>query len=305
MVETFRHIDAAIGRLFAEAPEDSIKLVFSVHGITANHVDLASFLFLPELMYRYNFGKPALCGRGRPGTAPGPVVDRPVRNSWATSLWLQRAALRAPARLAGRWMPRRFLREGRGEDLAAPQTLGPGNLAWMPARWFSRSWPRMKAFALPCFAEGHVRVNLIGRESCGIVSPHEYGALLEDIADKLQRVRCARTGEPLVKEVARTRDDPLDRTPNQPGPDLVVVWNEHPTDVVESPELGRIGPVPYFRPGGHSPRGFLAAAGGGIPPGSTFPAARAVDIAPTVRSLLGAPIPAHYDGRLIVPDGSC
>ena len=301
MVRTFRQIDDAIGRIFAAADPDSVKVVFSVHGITANHSDLGCFLFLPELMYRYNFGTSGFAGRGRAGEEPGKVIRRPRRNSWATNIWLEKDGVGTAKRLLNRMAPRRYLRSGSGDRVFSPLELGRGSLAWMPARWYSRSWPRMKAFSLPSFAEGHIRVNLRGRERDGIVAPADYAALLDDISDKLLRVRCARTGKPLVKDLVRTRDEPLDNAPKQPAPDLVVVWNEHATDVLDSPDFGRIGPVPYFRPGGHSNRGFVAAAGAGIPAESTFADANAADVAPTIRWLLGAEIPAEYDGQVIRP----
>jgi predicted AlkP superfamily phosphohydrolase/phosphomutase len=301
MVNTFRQIDDAIGRIFAAADPDAIKIVFSAHGITANHSDLGSFFFLPELMYRYSFGTPALTRSHRTGKPPGDLITQPLRKSWTVNVWLQRAGVGPLRRLVRQVSPRRYQRTSDDDALFSPKELGKGTLAWMPNRWYGKSWPRMRAFALPGFAEGHIRVNLAGRERDGIVNAHEYSALLDDISEKVLRIRCARTGAPLVQEVIRAREDPMDRSPNLPDPDLVVVWTDHSTDVVDSPDFGRIGPVPHYRPGGHSERGFFMAAGGDIPAGSTFSAAAAVDVAPTFRSLLGAEIPKHYDGHVITP----
>lgn len=301
MVQTFRQIDAAVGRIFAAADPDSIKVVFSAHGITANHSDLGNFLFLPELLYRYNFGAAALAdGRTTDGD-PGDLIRRPLRKSWVVNVWLQRTGFGPLRRAVRQLSPGRFLKSSADDPLFSPYDLGKGTLAWMPARWYAKSWPRMRAFALPAFAEGHIRVNLAGREKHGIVPVEAYPALLDDITEKVLAMRCGRSGAPLVKAVIRTREDPLDRSPNLPAPDLVVVWSDQSTDVVDSPHFGRIGPVPHYRPGGHSDRGFFMAAGDGIPAGSTFTGAAAVDVAPTFRSLLGADIPDHYDGRVIRP----
>jgi arylsulfatase A-like enzyme len=43
-------------------------------------------------------------------------------------------------------------------------------------------------------------------------------------------------------------------------------------------------------------RGFLLAAGPGVAPGGR-PEAHALDIPPTILALLGARIPAHFDGK--------
>ncbi|NEQ09767.1 MAG: nucleotide pyrophosphatase, partial [Moorea sp. SIO4E2] len=77
-------------------------------------------------------------------------------------------------------------------------------------------------------------------------------------------------------------------------------WHECPTDVVDSPDVGRIGPITYNRPGGHRARGFLMASGPGITPGSSLPEAHPVDIAPTILTLMGAPIPDYFDGKSLV-----
>jgi predicted AlkP superfamily phosphohydrolase/phosphomutase len=66
-------------------------------------------------------------------------------------------------------------------------------------------------------------------------------------------------------------------------------------DVVDSPDVGRVGPVPLYRTGGHHADGMLLAHGTGIR--SVRPDARIVDLAPTLLTLLDAPIPPDFDGR--------
>ena len=72
------------------------------------------------------------------------------------------------------------------------------------------------------------------------------------------------------------------------------------TDVVDSPDLGRIGPLTHCRAGGHKSQGFLMAKGEGIAAGSNLPAGEAVDLAPTILELMGAPIPDYFDGQSLV-----
>jgi len=40
-------------------------------------------------------------------------------------------------------------------------------LFYQPAIWYKPFWPQMKAFALPSFSEGYIRINLQGREPEG------------------------------------------------------------------------------------------------------------------------------------------
>jgi hypothetical protein len=79
--------------------------------------------------------------------------------------------------------------------------------------------------------------------------------------------------------------------------DLIVIWDGVPIDVVDHPKAGRIGPVPFKRSGSHVHRGFLMATGPGLPAGEQLPEAHALTIPPTILSLLGAPIPAHFDAE--------
>jgi hypothetical protein len=95
----------------------------------------------------------------------------------------------------------------------------------------------------------------------------------------------------------RTRRSPQENDPKLPEPDLIVVWHEIPTDLVDSPDLGRIGPITYNRPGGHRENGFLMAKGPGISPNSTLSTGRAVDVGATILNLMGAKIPDYFDGK--------
>lgn len=81
----------------------------------------------------------------------------------------------------------------------------------------------------------------------------------------MESVKNPRTGKPLVKKIIRTRKRP-DEHPHLP-PDLIVCWQDNaPADAADIPGLGRIGPLPFFRTGGHVAHGteinnFLVATG--------------------------------------------
>jgi len=63
---------------------------------------------------------------------------------------------------------------------------------------------------------------------------------------------------------------------------------------VDSPDLGRIGPVPHH--GQEAINGFFMAQGPGIVPGSSLPVGHALDLAPTIL-VMGAPIPEYCEGK--------
>ena len=162
--------------------------------------------------------------------------------------------------------------------------------------WYHTAWPRMKAFALPSFSEGYIRLNVRGRDRDGVVDPAEYTQVCDQIEALLRQVRNARTGKPMVARVMRSRKSAADDDAKLPDPDLLILWAAEPTDVVDTP-FGRIGPMPFNRTGSHVERGFLIASGNGIATGATLPRAHALDLAPTILSLMGAPVPHYMEGK--------
>ncbi len=308
LLDIFQDVDRAVGEILDAAPEDAYKVVFSVHGSDNNVTDVASMVLLPELMYRYSFPGKAMMAVGNPNKDVKPHAW-PIRmREWQQEIWDYRfdpnPLRRALKSVAPAKAHRRINRLFGGElapDLTSQQELKQQgkDVCWQPTTWYSNVWKDMKAFALPTFSEGYIRINLKDREPMGTVDPQDYDAVCEDITRQLTELRNPRTGKPVVKKVVKTRDAGSNRDPNLPPADLVVVWAEEPADVVDHPQLGRIGPVPYRRTGSHRGRGFWFATGKGIESGAEFPDAHAVDLTATLVALLGAEVPPYMDGKPI------
>jgi predicted AlkP superfamily phosphohydrolase/phosphomutase len=304
MLAAFETVDQAIADILSAAPENANVVCFAVHGMAINYTDLFSMTFLPELLYRWNFpGKTALPPHqsGANATIP-PIISHPMRNTWSGELWSMIYDENPLRRLVRRWLPGRFLHSVRQPGVISPFELNEKDhpISWIPAIWFSPLWPQMKAFALPAFSDGLIRINLKGREANGLVAPSEYDACCNELADLARSMTDARTGRPLVKDVVRTRRSPLEDAPNLPDADLVVVWNEKPTDVIDT-QMGRMGPVPYSRPGGHREQGFMVMSGPDIDPGADLADnPKSIDLAPTILSLMDAPVPDYMDGKSLL-----
>ncbi|NET50411.1 MAG: hypothetical protein F6K09_17280 [Merismopedia sp. SIO2A8] len=190
-----------------------------------------------------------------------------------------------------------------GSDLVSPLWLKRNGVPqpFQPAIWYSRLWPQMKAFALPSFSEGYIRINLKGRDAQGIVEPSEYDALCDEIIEALHQMKDARTGQPMAQRVVRTRQNPLDDDPKLPDADIVVIWQEETVaDAVDTADLGRIGPVPLLRTGSHRADGFIVAQGNGIEAGSSIETGHSLDLAPTLMQLMDAPLPDYLDGKPLI-----
>lgn len=303
---TYEDTDRAIGTIVAQAPADACIVCFSLHGMGPNYSDLLSAAILPEMLYRLDFPGSVALGGGNDADPPGAMLTSARRGSWMGEVWTRHMHAGPLARFVRSWLPGRLLRQP-FNGLASPfSDAGQTEpMLWHPAAWYRPLWPRMRAFALPGFTKGRIRINLQGRDPAGRVAPQDYHRVCDEIEAVLHRLRDGRSGEPVVREVYRTRGrDPLADDGLLPDFDLDVLWHERITDVVDSPDVGRIGPLPHFRAGGHWNRGFVLAAGPEIAAGTRLPEAEVVDLAPTILGFMGCPVPTHFEGRsVLAPDG--
>ena len=283
--------DKMIGNL-VEAFPDATIVAFNLHGMGANDSDVASMLLLPELMYRHSFGKPnlreenwRLNGRGIP------LFDEDQR--WDDDFG---ALLNERGPLVARVRNRvhRLLGGAHNND-ARPDDLP---VTWMPATKYRAFWPTMRAFALPSFYDGRIRINLKGREASGKVALGDYAECCAEVETILRDCRDAITDRPAVRDIVRYAGaDPLQL--DATDADLIVLWNGPVLGLVH-PQLGKIGPHPYRRTGGHTgPSGIAYFAGSGIAPGYCGTTS-AFDVVPTVIELLGERRPQHLTGRCLL-----
>jgi predicted AlkP superfamily phosphohydrolase/phosphomutase len=164
----------------------------------------------------------------------------------------------------------------------------------------SVDWSRTVAY--PLGGAGQIFVNLQGREPEGIVeSGMAYTAVCDEVERALLALRDPDTGKPVVARVWRKAE--AYGTHALPDlPDLYIEWvNDQYTD------MGGIGygrgifsePI-RGRSGGHTMRGIFLAHGPGIKQGYHVSDASLIDLAPTIMHLLGAPVPAQMDGKVLL-----
>jgi predicted AlkP superfamily phosphohydrolase/phosphomutase len=298
LLRVFRAVDREIGAILAACPEANV-LLFSPEGMEANSVDLPSTVFIPELLYRFSFGRPGLAEDGLPDFPPPAPMTAPVALGWHRAIYGLRVDPHPVRRRLRRWLPMEVSHLWEQWSSPGPGPAYPGNfgsLFHQPALWYSPHWREMTAFALPSIAHGYIRINLRGRESNGVVPPRYYHLVCDELSAQLESLRDARTGRRLVREVVRTRASSDQCGPDCPDADLIVFYEPAPTDVVDSPTFGRIGPVPFGRTGGHVNRGFAILKAGRYQAGSILPQGRVRDLAPTMLELLGAPVPDYLEG---------
>lgn len=280
--DVYRATDSLIGNIATAFP-DATLVLFAMHGMGINDADVPTMALLPELLHRYAFGRPHM----KKGRWSGRLSDgTPLLGEHEG--WEQAMADIVPMRKPGlRGLLSRVAAARRAHAIIDYDDAPA--MGWMPATRYRSFWPTMRAFALPAFYDGRIRVNLAGRESRGIVQPGEYRSTLDGLTQLLKECRDSITGERAVEEIIPHEGDPALVGPSQA--DLTIIWRGSVIGLTH-PSLGTIGPVPWRRTGGHSGAyGFLHVSGPGIPAGDAAPAS-SFDVVPTLIALAGAaPLP--------------
>ncbi|HMB06767.1 MAG TPA: alkaline phosphatase family protein [Isosphaeraceae bacterium] len=159
-------------------------------------------------------------------------------------------------------------------------------------------WSRTRAYAQGNF--GQIFLNLRGRQPQGCVAPEDARPLLDDLKAGLLAIPHPETGEPLVERVYE-RDELYAGPHAHLAPDLTVVlrdWRYRTIGLHDFTTNRLIAPA--FGPtGDHRMEGVLIAAGPPFRPGAAPEGANLLDIAPTILHLLGVPVPAEMDGRVL------
>lgn len=299
LLAVYGAVDMLIGTI-ADAFPGAALVATSLHGMGPNASDIAGMALLPELLYRRETGRRRLAGAPPGEEAAMPIL--PENGDWTGVL---RQAYAAGDDGRDNSFGRRVLQflRPRHDPVPGDDTLsGDPAVDWMPATWYRRHWPKMAAFALPAYYDGRIRLNLAGRESRGRIAPKDHGAACDAIEALLRECRDVHTGAPVVASIERvpaSRAQSLDIT----EVDLIVRWTGMPTGFAH-PTLGRIGPFPRKRVGGHTGGHGVAyiAAAGTTPAGSGAGTGvrSAFDVVPTVIELLGVAKPPGLSGASLL-----
>jgi predicted AlkP superfamily phosphohydrolase/phosphomutase len=262
--------DQVVGRLLDAAGPDVTVMVFSLHGMGPNS---SKTILLPEMLRR--------------------VVED-----------VSTDAVRSDSGLL-----RRLREILPGEFRHRVKSALPVRIRhWLTAFWRMKEmdWSRTRAFSLIADTQGWIRINLKGREALGIVEPgEEYDRLCARIANGLRTFVDADTGQAIINNIVRS-NQVFEGERSDQLPDMIVQWSELPAArlrAVVSPRFGKIdwptpGQNPEGRSGNHRPEGMLIAAGEGVKSG-TINGAHILDLAPTILTMLGFPIPPDMEGKAL------
>lgn len=168
--------------------------------------------------------------------------------------------------------------------------------------WPGVDWSKSRAYALGL---SKIYVNLAGREAAGIVSPgREYQETCRAIAEGLRTLRDPATGGQVLRNVY-TRTATFKGPASQEAGDLVVGFNSGYRTSWQT-SLGGVPPT-VIEPNGRRWSGDHCSLDPGLTSGVLLSnrrlaegaAPHITDLAPTILSLLGVPVPADMDGRTL------
>ncbi len=276
---TYQQTDAAIGRLVEAVPEEAVKIILSDHGFMGidTVVNLNGALRDAGLLvYR---------GESRTG-------GREARSGRRLLGRLRAGAKRSLSLDAQRWLMRRF-----GLVRRLNWSLRAGEIDWSKTRVFTAG------------PFGMMRLNLRGREAQGWVDPGDTAKqVLSEAEVALKALRDPASGKRLVARLA-PRDELYRGERAAEGPDAVVVLKPAVGCYLPPPMQGADTPAVLVRgdaaegygvrqEGTHDFDGVLVIAGARIPSARRARTSIA-DLAPTLLTMLGQPVPEHMDGTAI------
>ena len=318
LLRVFQAMDRSLAAMLRTLRRDDTVFVFSLDGMRASHGDLPSIVLLPELLHRERFGTvllrdpdqlawrragypPLVPRRGAPWRHD--LDRRLVVSNLSRRQRLQRLPIYESARstATGRRLLERVKRTRLGalgvpipaESDASPVARAAERQhldAILFAGIYRPYWARMRAFALPSFGDGYLRINVRGRERDGRVGLDEFDDERRALDALVRSIRDPRSGLPVSDGIDWITGSSAAVLAARPYADGVVRWTR-PVDAFEVPGLGMIGPFPLHRTGTHADPGFLWASGPGIEPGR-HPNGPALDLPPMILAALDQRSPA-------------
>jgi predicted AlkP superfamily phosphohydrolase/phosphomutase len=156
------------------------------------------------------------------------------------------------------------------------------------------NWAKTQAYtSIRSTGEG-VNVNLAGREAHGIVDPHDFPQVRDEVAKRLAGFRDPRTGEAPVESVT-LREQVLKGKYEDEAPDLLLT----PRDLYMLTHARHAVEPADWSSGDHRIEGVLAAAGPSVDAAALPDAVHLIDLAPTILAAAEAPASIRATGRVL------
>ncbi len=266
-------LDGHLANILDTLDEDTTLLVMSDHGFGPLHkfIHVNNWLIREGLMHI------------RPGLRP--QLKKKMFNLGFAPMNVYNALMRL-----GLGALKREVVRGQGQGLLKALFLSFSDI----------DWANTKAYSLGNV--GQIYINVAGREPQGCVRPGaEYDAVCQEIITRLRELRDPRSGEPVVEHIYR-REEIYSGDYLEQAPDIVFIPTRMEYFGFGEYEFGShkiIEPLQRGISGTHRMNGIFMAYGANIRPVGELSGAQITDLAPTILHLMGEPVPAHMDGRVL------
>jgi len=157
-------------------------------------------------------------------------------------------------------------------------------------------WRKTQAYFNDTGSINGIRINLMGREPEGIVTPEEYDGVRNRVIEELNSAMDEEEGRKVMERIYR-REDIYWGPYTKNAPDIIFVPDSEYTlhgrikdDILKKSREGRS----FHRLGG-----ILILRGPGVRKGRKIEGAHIMDMAPTILHLMGLPVPKGFDGKVL------
>ena len=273
ILDYYRYVDEALGRIVKSLDKDTVLIIMSDHGFGPFHkfIHVNNWLgqggWLKLKRTPASMLKSAMFGLG---FSPMAVYN-----------WLMRLGLGA--------LKREVVR-GKGQGMLKTLFLSFDDV----------DWSRTTAYSLGNV--GQIFLNVKGREPQGTVEPGvEYEALRDDIIGCLKELQDPTTGEQVVEQIYR-REDIYSGPALERAADIVFIPTRLEYFGFGEYEFGSnmiIETVKRGISGTHRMNGVLMLYGAPIKSGTLVENASLLDLAPTILHLMGEPVLMDMDGSVL------
>jgi predicted AlkP superfamily phosphohydrolase/phosphomutase len=280
----YEKCDRVIGDLIQMAGKDSTVIVMSDHGSGMNH---GALQYLPVWLLKMGFAAEKKPGSKNPFVATARASKHLfiAGLKWGYNVLNRRLSVKMKGLL----------------NTLLPVLRDKVETTW---RFASYDWSNTTVYF-----HYEPRINLKGRDPFGVVSPgKDYEKVRNHLIAKLYECCDAKTGEPVVDKVFKGEEVYPHSGHSALTPDIVIRWRKDLviSGLASTDDRGRKivvtdKNVSDQRTGNHEPSGIFIAQGPALKNnGTEVHDARIIDLAPTILTLFGQPIPADMDGNLLV-----
>ena len=273
--ECYRIFDQGVGRLLEMvAPMNPVQIILSDHGFGSNRGKICPNYLLRKKGY-YHLK---------------PQVESSFKRAFKHSRYgAMRSLYRTVTQIRNASRGRQAVKKYKSWADMANETV--------PQEKAKIDWPRTKAAMVAGSEVGFVYINVKGRGSWGCVERgEEYESIVSTLIDDFTALSNLKTGEKLFARVTRGCDVYSREATGVMLPDIVLI-------PVEGYVVGAGLAEPFLPESGergdHRHNGILLVSGPGLNTSKTAFNPEIVDLAPTILHMLGLPVPADMDGKVL------